>query len=332
MEIDLGAPTNQLQTSLYVTNLPDGCKPGQLAELFAPYGLVTGKITVRKKSGLLYGFLPMEFTDVAAADKCVEAMRESSGICVEPSKAPSDEIDQKRVLEKVEVQMLQQKAQAAAQDYAHDRETERKEEEYEKKRRIEPPSRATVPSWSEKKPLMKKKKKTPIPESKKVRLRQVADVAKSTSWDAVLGHKWEDKHENTFSLLGALQVPEVEPAAVEARYELVASQHFFKRTNPETIDNAKRAVANPNLKRFERMLNTHEGTTLAQTGTSTTLSLSSSALGMGTDAGSMFMRDPDEMRKIVQEWKTERADNRKDFKRKKQKNDRNQRSLQSRKK
>lgn len=75
---------------------------------------------------------------------------------------------------------------------------------------VERPKRDPEEREEEKRLLKKKRKlekKKTREEERKIRVRPVADVAKATPWDAVLGHTWEERKEKSssgFSLLAAV--------------------------------------------------------------------------------------------------------------------------------
>lgn len=205
---------------------------------------------------------------------------------------------------------------------------------FERREAKTPPARKSrEEERQEKRALRKKRKKERVEKrEKKLRVRPVKDVEKATAWDAVLGHKWEEKHENSFSLLGSLAATSQEQLQQEdqpapKKLKVVASRYFYKK-NKEEMDQLIKV--NPKLEQFKhKLLSGQLEAEEAAAGTVESGSIGSDAQP-GAALGEDFMRKDDEFEAMLKGWREERADLKKDFKQKKRKFDRNVRMRQNR--
>ncbi len=169
----------------------------------------------------------------------------------------------------------------------------------------------------------KKQQQQRATEERKVRVRPVADVAKTTPWDAVLGHAWEERHENAFSLL-ANASGEGAAGEAERRLESVATRAFARDARRELQEQEAKAMPNPRLVSFVNKLGDKAEENESKSGASAPSS------GVMLNFGEAFVRDDNEVDKLLEAWRGERHELRKDYKAKKRKSDKSSKTTQKR--
>jgi RNA recognition motif-containing protein len=95
-----------MEVSLYVSSLPDDATAANLAEQFEPFGRLTQKVVLRKKAGLLFGFVNLWVESEEEVEKCIAALHNSlwrgQRMRVERAKTNPDAERQKTFLKKFE--------------------------------------------------------------------------------------------------------------------------------------------------------------------------------------------------------------------------------------
>ncbi len=175
--------------------------------------------------------------------------------------------------------------------------------------------------WEEEKRAAKKKKKMEKKrareEERKIRVRPVADVAKATPWDAVLGHTWEarnDQASSGFSLLAVVGQKDDEKQEEERHFESAATRAFARQVNKEKREEEGAKTINPRLASFVSKVEQRESAGAGASSNKT----SSVVVNFGGDS---FVRDEQEIDKVLEVWHQERTELRKDFKSKKRKSE-----------
>jgi RNA recognition motif-containing protein len=93
-----------MEVTLYVSSLADDTTVASLAEQFVPFGKLTQKVVVRKKAGLLFGFVNLWVDDEEGAERCIGTLHNSlwtgQRMRVERAKSNPDADRQKTFLKK----------------------------------------------------------------------------------------------------------------------------------------------------------------------------------------------------------------------------------------
>ena len=287
--------------NLYVSCLPEGCNSKELRSHFSAFGNC-GKINVRKKAGSLFGFVQIDNDE--DLDKMNESMLRGCHLKVERAKADEKEVKpQPEVIEHEEGRGEQEEEQqqeegrvtATVSQNDYEEQPKKKKKKAEKKRKES--ENGALDDGAETKP------------SKKVRETFVPAVAKSTVWDEVIGHKWEDKNKepSSFSVLSFAKAKEDEDESQNSNFTLAATKYFLKDADSEA---AKKQ--NALTKAFEEKLKKLENQRVEE-------KEKEDNDGMTLNVTSDFMMNEKEMDQFLSNFKDQRSALRKDFKKKRYK-------------
>ena len=336
-----------------MSSLEGDTTAAMLAEQFQPFGELTQKITLRKKAGLLFGFVTLLvdgeegvthslffafpfffFSFFQGASRCLSTLHNSlwrgQRLRVERAKVDPDAERQRDSLRKFQERQAEKQKEQEKEKKDRADEGERKRGEDERRgddhgerqrgpglRVLEEARERELEAARER----KKRRRAEEPAAKKVRVRPVADVAKATPWDAVLGHAWEERRADEFALLGEKEQREEEE---ERNFESVATRAFEREARREQQREGRAQNAqNPRLANFVSRVEGGEEKKEEKKEIPTT--------GMVVNFGEAFVRDEGEIEKVMEAWREERHELRKDFKSKKRKSEKSAKTSQKRK-
>lgn len=285
--------------NLYISSLPEGSTTKDVKDLFSKFG-VCGKVNVRKKAGLLYGFVELKDGNI---DLLALENLQLRGSKIKVELANSDksstavqepvQVEEKHVVQEEE----EPKQKKVKKDHKEEKlKSSKKQDVDEIQKSVE----------KEKKKVSFQRDEEKVKKEKKIRKTEVADVAKSTAWDEVIGHKWEEgKSGPSFSIMNILGKEESSNDR-ETHFELAATKYFMKDVSNELL---KKQIPTKLSKSFEEKLDSlNAGNALVEA------DLSKKTLDVD---GSGFVRNEEEIKEILSGWSEQRALLRKDFKKKK---------------